>query len=137
MKIHTTNYFDTFIEIAEDSKVQHSEVPPQISTKTVARMLYEMIAEQPYKFTSDMVLFECFAQKNNISEDQKAEARNLFFSKGQACMRASALPKRYGFGIHFNSEGKIALCPAESDEYQNFLNNPEIKKVKAMRSSRN
>lgn len=136
MKIHTTNYFDTFIEIAEDSKVHQSEIPPVKPTKTVARMLYEMIAEQPYKFTSDMVLFECFAQKNNISETEKPEANALFFSKGQACLRASALPKRYGFGIHFNSEGKIALYPAESDEYQNFLNNPEIKKVKAMRSSR-
>lgn len=28
MKIHTTNYFDTFIEVAENTKTDHATKPP-------------------------------------------------------------------------------------------------------------
>ncbi|MFP3836102.1 DUF6157 family protein, partial [Chryseobacterium sp. SIMBA_028] len=59
-----------------------------------------------------------------------------FFSKGQPCLRTSPLSKRYGFGIHHDSEGKVALFPVESKDYQTFLNDDSITKVKAMRSKR-
>lgn len=59
-----------------------------------------------------------------------------FFSKGQACLRASPLTKTYGFGIHNDKNGKIALFGMETKEYQDFLKNSKIKKVKAMKSSR-
>lgn len=48
------------------------------------------------------------------------------------------LPKKYGWGIHFNSEGKMALVPMESAEYQHFIDgdHAEIKLVAAMRNSK-
>ena len=82
--IHTTNYFDTFIEVAEK---------------------YE-------------------------------EARRELFSKGQACMRSSPLTKRYGWGVHCNHEGKIAIFGPETEAYQKFLSDSKIKKVKAMRTKK-
>ncbi len=39
----------------------------------------------------------------------------------------------YGFGIHSNSEGKIALYGMETSEYQFFLTDDKIKKIKAMK----
>ncbi|WP_262888194.1 DUF6157 family protein [Chryseobacterium gallinarum] len=54
----------------------------------------------------------------------------------RACLRSSPLAKRYGFGFHHNSEGKVALFPVESKEYQQFLNDNSVKKTKAMRSKR-
>ncbi|KXH81023.1 DUF6157 family protein [Chryseobacterium kwangjuense] len=133
---HTTNYINTFIEIAEDCPVSRAETPPEKKIKTLALLQYEQIAKNPYQYTSDDVVFECYAIKNDISEHQKKEAEIQFFSKGQPCLRSSPLAKRYGFGIHHNAEGKVAVFPVESKEYQNFLNDPAIKKVKAMRSKK-
>jgi hypothetical protein len=136
VKIHTTNYKNTFIEIAPDSPVSKSEIPPVKQYKTLANIQFEMIANNPYRFSSDDVMLECYMQKNNIPETEKLDAEKDFFSKGQACFRCAALTKRYGFGIHHNAEGKIALYPIESNEYENFLKDDSIIKVKAMRIKR-
>ncbi|WP_343558910.1 DUF6157 family protein [Sphingobacterium sp.] len=136
MKVHTTNLFDTFIEVAEDTKASHGTQPPAKEKKTVAEMQYEMISKNPYKYTSDDVLFQVFAERNDLTKAEYKVAREQFFSKGQACFRASPLTKTYGFGIHNDHEGKIALYGMETDEYQKFLADPKIKKVKAMKSSR-
>jgi hypothetical protein len=37
MKVHSTNYFDTLIEVAEDIKVNCGTKPPVKDKKTVAR----------------------------------------------------------------------------------------------------
>ena len=50
MKIYTTNYFDTFIEVADDTKVNYGMQPPSKDKKTVAEMQYEMISKNPYKY---------------------------------------------------------------------------------------
>ena len=101
MKLHTTNYFDTFIEIADDSAADCGTVPPSKEKKTVAEMQYELIAKNPYKYTSDDVLFMVYAERNDLKKAEYKQAREQFFSKGQACFRASPLTKKYGFGVHF------------------------------------
>lgn len=137
MKTHTTNYYDTFIEIAEDCPADSAEVPPQKGdNKTIANIQFEILNKNPYKFTSDDVLFRTFALKKELVESELEKARNEFFSKGQACFRASPLTKRYGWGVHSNSDGKIAIFAAGSDEYEALKNNKSIKVVKAMKSSR-
>lgn len=137
MKIHSTNYFNTFIEIAEDTKVTCGTIPPSKSDKkTIAELQYQLISKHPYVYSSDDVLFHVFAERNELTSSELAAAKAAFFSKGQACLRASPLTKSYGFGVHSNSEGKIALFPCESDAYQQFLEDPAIKKVKAMKSKR-
>jgi len=51
-------------------------------------------------------------------------------------MRASALTKRYGWGVHANEEGKIALYGADSEEYKKFVKDKNLQHVKAMRSKK-
>lgn len=136
MKVHTTNYKNTFIAAAEDSPVSTAEIPAVKRNKTLANIQYDMIASHPYKYSSDEVLFECYVQKNDITDADRKSAKETFFSKGQPCLRSSALAKRYGFGFHFNEEGKVALIAKESAEYQNFLDNEEVEQVKAMRNKR-
>lgn len=137
MKTHTTNYLNTFIEIAEDCPVSTGEVPPtKGDQKSVANMQYEQVAKSPYKFTSDDVLFQVFADKNALTKSEQAKARAAFFSKGQPCFRASPLTKRYGFGVHSDSKGRIALYGAETAEYAKFVKDKSVDKVKAMRSKR-
>ena len=135
-KVHTTNYKNTFIQVAEDCPAKSAEVPPQKEKKTLANLQYEMISDKPYQFTSDDVLFHCYAVKNDIPKSELKEAREIFFSKGQPCFRSSPLTKRYGFGVHSNEDEKIALYPMESKEYKAFSKNKTLKVVKAMRSKR-
>lgn len=137
MKTHSTNYVDTFIEVSEDTKVSQGTVPSsKADRKTVAEMQYELIANHPYAYTSDDVLFQIYAQRNDLAESEYEVARKQFFSKGQPCFRASPLSKSYGFGVHHDKEGKIALYGMESPEYETFLSDETIKKVRAMRSSK-
>lgn len=136
MKTHTTNYFDTFIEVAEDTKATNGTKPPIKANKTAAELQYELLANQPYGCSSDDVLFQVFALRNDLTESEHEKARQDFFSKGQPCFRASPLTKTYGFGVHSNTEGKIALYGRETPEYQKMVDDPTIKKVKAMKSSR-
>jgi hypothetical protein len=136
MKIHTTNYFDTFIEIAEDTKAYCGTKPPAKDKKTVAEMQYNLIAKNPYSYTSDDIFFQVFADRNDLIEAEYKQAREQFFSKGQPCFRASPLTKTYGFGVHCNHNGKVALYGMETEEYQNFLADTKVKKCKAMKSSR-
>lgn len=135
--MHTTNYFDTFIEVAEDTKVDAAKIPEEKNgKKTIASMQFEMLTKKPYKYTSDDVLFQVYADRNDLTKEEHAEARGEFFSKGQACFRASPLTKQFGFGVHFDNKGKMALYGMETKEYQQFLKDKSITKVKAMRSAR-
>lgn len=131
----TTNYYDTFISVAEDSAIATSEIPvPKNDKPTVASMQYETISNDPYKYTSDDVIFAIYSQRSGIENNQIE--REKYFSKGQPCFRSSPLGKRYGWGVHSNSEGKIAIYPIDSAEYEKLSKDTSIKQLKAMRSKR-
>ena len=135
--MNSTNYFNTLIEIAEDCPATVGVIPPvKGNKKSVASLQFEMLHGRPYKYTSDDVLFAVFAERKGIPEEDLAEQRAIFFSKGQPCFRASPLTKRYGWGVHSNAEGKIALFGVESEAYQNLVTDDAIEKKKAMRSKR-
>jgi hypothetical protein len=136
--VHTTNYYDTFIEIAEDCPTAAAEVPPRREGKppTVANLHFDLVADAPYARTSDDVIFTTHAVRAGITDADLAAARDQFFSKGQACLRASPLAKRYGWGIHHDAKGRIALVPAGSEEYDRLAADPAITHLKAMRSKR-
>lgn len=137
MKVHTTNYENTFIEVAEDCPTDMGEVPPlKGDKKSVANLQFEMVIDHPYKYTSDDVLFQVYAKRNEIGKADLKEAREQFFSKGQACMRASPLTKRYGWGVHNDELGRVALYARETKEYKNLATNKQLKIVKAMKTSR-
>lgn len=133
----STNYFDTFIEVAEDCQATTGEVPPMRGNKkSVATLQFEMLHGHPYEFTSDEVLFAVYATRQGIATDELAAEKERFFSKEQPCFRASPLTKRYGWGIHSNEAGKIALFGVESEDYQRLVTAPSVTKKKAMRSKK-
>ena len=135
--MHSINYYNTFIEIAEDSPTNKGEMPPlRGEKKTIANYQFDMLYENPYKYDSDDVLFGVFAKRQNLEEHELEEQREHFFSKGRPCFRASPLTQKFGWGVHANEEGKIAICGAETKEYKEFVENGAINKVKAMRSKR-
>ncbi|RQO30783.1 hypothetical protein DBR32_08655 [Taibaiella sp. KBW10] len=137
MKQYTTNYSNTFIEVAEDCPAIQGEVPPQKGDKlSVANIQYEMIQAHPYHYTSDEVIFQCHAVKNDLADSERTAAFAQYFSRGQACLRTSPLAKRYGFGIHHDAAGKVALYGRETETYHQFCADEQVKKVKAMRAKR-
>lgn len=137
MKVHTTNYFNTLILIAEDCQVDRGIIPQSKGDKpTIASLQFEIINRYPYRYTSDEILFQIYAQRNDLLESERDNAWQEFFSKGQACFRSSPLAKRYGWGFHFNSEGKVAVYPVGSEKYDELMKNTDLKKLKAMRSGR-
>ncbi|WP_138992264.1 DUF6157 family protein [Larkinella sp. C7] len=137
MKIHTTNYTNTLIAIADDCPASRGEIPPQKGdAKSVAARQFEMLSQKPYQYTSDDVLFQVYADRNDLTESERPAARQQFFSKGQPCFRASPLTKRYGWGIHSDENGRIALLGCETEAYEKLANDVTLQVVKAMKSSR-
>lgn len=134
------NYYGTLIAVAGDCPVERATVPPDRgSVKTIATVQYQLLAGQPYRYTQEDVLFESWLQRQNLpgpTVAARASLRHAFFSKPQACLRASPLPKKYGWGLHFDEKGRVALCPVESAEYQRLLADPAVTVLKAMRSKR-
>lgn len=125
----TTNYYSTFISVAEDCPVATAEVPPVKDPKSVAQIEYDMLIDQPYTYTSDDILYTANGERRGI-------AREDFFAKGQPCFRSSPLTKRYGWGVHSDADGKIALYAIGSAEYEKLASDTSLKQLKAMRSKR-
>jgi hypothetical protein len=134
--MHSTNYTNAFIEVAEDCKATDGTIPPPKQQPSVAQMQYEMIAQNPYRYTSDEVIFAIYASRNGLSEAEYEARCAEFFSKGQACLRASPLAKTYGWGIHYDNASRIAIYPRGSAEYDRLRTDGSLRQLKAMRSAK-
>ncbi len=133
----STNYQNTFIAVAEDCPVSQAAIPPlRGSEKSAVNLQFETLRDNPYRYTSDDILFSVYALKNHIPKSNYDSERELFFSKSQACLRCSPLSKRYGWGTHHNAEGKVALYAIDSDDYKKLAQDSALTQVKAMRSKR-
>lgn len=131
------SYKNTLITISEDSKVSSAKVPVIKNEKpTIAYIEHDLINNNPYKFTQEDVQFKTYLIKNQIEAENAAELREQFFSKFKACFRASPLVKNYGWGIHYNNQGKIAIYDVNSEMYNQLLKQDDITKLKGMRSKR-
>ncbi len=131
---HTTNYADTFITVSPDTAVTRGEEPAK--PDSVAGMQYALIAAKPYGYTSDQVLFEVYARRHGIARSERAASRAAFFAKSQACLRASPLVKKHGWGIHHDEKGRIAAYGMETAAYRKFASRNDLKVVNGMRASR-
>ncbi|MBI1868434.1 MAG: hypothetical protein HYS06_09120 [Methylocystis sp.] len=134
------NYLDTFITVAEDCSATTGIVPQaKTDKKTVANIQYEMLKDHPYKYTQEDVLFGTFVRHKAVPaaelKKRGAAMRQEFFAKDQPCLRTSPLARTYGWGFHFDKEGKVALYAVDSSEYKKLAKQAS-KHLKAMRSSR-
>lgn len=135
------NYYNTFIAVSDDCPADYGIVPPaKASGKTKPGIEYELAADHPYEYSQEEMLFETYVRHKQIPPEERrlreAELRTEFFGKSQACMRASMLPKKYGWGLHFNAEGKLALVPKESPDYSRFADG-EVEGVTVLKAMRN
>lgn len=133
--MHTTNYADTLITVSPDTKAVAASAPPTGKT-SVAQLQFTMMHGHDYELTSDDVIFGAFADRKGIAVEERDAARAQFFSKGQACLRTSPLAKSYGWGIHSDAQGRVALVPMGSSKYVALVNDDAIVKRPAMKTSR-
>lgn len=103
----TTNYVDTFILASADSKARAGVAPARPGT--VAALQYGLLRDAPYRYTSDELLFEVHASRQGIDQAGRKAAWDAFFARSQACLRAAPLVKQFGWGLHHDGQGKVAL----------------------------
>jgi hypothetical protein len=130
----TTNYANTFVTVSPDCPVAISVVPGKPGS--VAALQYALIADAPYTRTSDDVLFGTHAARNAIAEADLAAERERFFAKPKACLRASPLVKQFGWGVHHDADGRVAIYGVESARYQELAADAGLRVVAGMRSKR-
>lgn len=129
MKKTTTNLPNTFISVADDCPVFMAEVPPKREPKTIPQIEYEIVIKNPYKYTSDDVLYAANGERRGVT-------RENYFARIQPDFRLSPLVKRYGWGVHIDGNGKIALYALGSEEYEIFANDTSLRQLKGNRSHR-
>jgi hypothetical protein len=120
------SYKDAFIQVSADCPVEVGIVPSmKKDSKTAHLIQYELLSQSPYKYTQGELIYEVYLQHKQIPqseiETRSDEIRKELFSKNHPCLRASMLPKKHGWGVHYNEEGKIAIYPMESEAYQQFV----------------
>lgn len=133
--MHSTNYSDTLIVVAPDTKAVAASEPPS-GKGSIAERQFALMHGHDYELTSDDVLFEVFAERNGIPVEDRQAARIQFFSTGQPCLRTSPLAKSYGWGIHADAECRVALVAMRSSRYEALVADDAIVKLPAMKSSR-
>jgi len=141
MENKTVGYIDTLIKVAADCPVSKSEIPvARNKTKPAHLLQYELLIQKPYAYSHEELIYQVHVLQKEIPESMlETESENIkaeLFSKGHPCMRASSLTKRYGWGAHYNQDGKIAIYPMESAAYQTLIDSGKVKIVPAMKSKR-
>lgn len=125
----TTNLPNTFISVADDCPVFMAEVPPAREPKSIPQIEYELLINNPYKYTSDDVLYIANGERRGITREE-------YFARIQPDFRLSPLVKRYGWGVHIDADGKIALYALGSTEYEMFSSDTSLRQLKGNRSHR-
>lgn len=130
----TTNYVDSFIAVSPDCPATAGEAPAKPGT--VAALQLELLQAQPYGLTSDDLLFEVHARRHGIADADRPAARAALFGKPQACLRASPLVKKHGWGLHHDAQERVAAFGVETDAYRELAARKDLKQVTGMRSAR-
>jgi hypothetical protein len=137
------NYYNAFITVSGDCPAEIGVIPPEKKKgRTKPEIEYELLSNHPYTYTQEEILFQTHVLHKEISEAELLargdEIRAAFFQKPMPCLRASMLPKKYGWGLHFDTEGRVALVARESADYDGFASGEQggLRVIPAMRNSK-
>lgn len=112
---------NTLIQIASTS-VKQSTVPISKSgKKTEAILLYEVLINNPYRFKQNELFAEVYFK---IKQKPHLKIETYMMQRSELC-------SLFGWGIHGDEEGRLALVPSESDMYKVLFAKPFIIKKKA------
>jgi len=130
-------YRNTFIRIAADCPETTGIAPPcRGGKKPVHLIQLELLLDRPHHFTHESLVVESELLREPPSGESRAEVIGRIRAKPLPCLRCSPLAKRYGWGFHFDGEGKVAVHPAGSKAYEKLANDSHLDQVPAMRSKK-
>jgi hypothetical protein len=130
---------NTLILIAPDCPALRGVVP---ASKRVPRpfpvVQFEVLSNEPYRLSYTESLCEVHARQNGLGETSFDDELVKTLLRKHPCPRTSALPKRYGWGIHVDTNGKLALWACDSAEYRRLARSKPgtLQLVFALRSKR-
>jgi len=124
LKRVSSGCLEELIEVAEDCPVDRAEEPPDGSPKSIVRIGYEVLIENPYRFTEREFFHEVNVVRRQRS-DLKIESYNI---------KQSQVVKAHGWGVHRNQDGMLALVAMESDRYRELQ--ATVKTSKAYRTNK-
>jgi Family of unknown function (DUF6157) len=134
---------DTFVRVASDCPVSAGTTPKTSgASPTIAVVQFELLTASPYTMTLEDLIFATHVRRSGLSmeeaEARAEEIRRELFAKPHPCMRASPLPKKHGWGVHHDAEGRIAIYGAETETYRRFAEGSVegVAVVSALRSKR-
>ena len=94
---------------------------------TIAMHQYDVLTEMPYQLTY-----------KQLKEEVHRTRRGKEFTDEQLetyMMKRSELCKIYGWGVHEDKNGKLALVGCETNEYRRLVRKPGVQRVKALNPS--
>lgn len=112
--MENVDYTSTFITVAPDTAAVAGVEPVG---STVAATTFSLIASAPYALRSSDVIFRVWAGRHGVSADSLDEWAS-FYATPRACLRSSDLGKRYGWGIHADADGRLAVYAVGSAPYE-------------------
>ncbi|USB31909.1 DUF6157 family protein [Paenibacillus sp. YPG26] len=137
------SYTNTFIVVAPDCPVTASKIPVSSrAKKTAYEIEFDLLSGNPYRYNEKELIYEIHIRHKELEEayvlNHADEIWEELFRKPHPCLRASQLPKKYGWGIHYNEEGRIAIYGMDTAEYGKFTEPGEDQPtlLPAMRSRR-
>lgn len=132
-----TGFRNTFIRISSDCPETSGIEPPVRGGKVPVHLIHlNLLRERPYHYTHEALIAEGELRREASTGETKREILARIRSKPLPCLRTSALPKRYGWGFHFDHAGRIAAYPAGSPEYGKLEADQGVAQVMAVRSKR-
>jgi hypothetical protein len=109
--------------------------PPAKARPTRAAIEYDLLTRAPYT-----LMHKDFSHRVHVAvaevSGRPALDFDAFHAKGQPCMRAATLTKRYGWAAHYDRQGKLALVDPASDRFATLAADPDLPQAPAMRSRR-
>ncbi|WP_432494156.1 DUF6157 family protein [Kineococcus auxinigenes] len=138
-------YRDTFISVAGDCRAATGQAPPARARPTVAGVQHAMLTARPGHYTQEEVLLASspgLRAREDVGDLEQLPAEELqrllveHFAQPRACLRASPLPKTYGWGLHHDEHGRITLHAVDSAEYARLSTDTSLTQLEAMRSRR-
>lgn len=127
-------YINTFVAVALDCPAGVGVVPGR--PMSIAGLEYALLTANPYRLTGEDLILAVHAQHKGIADADIEAFKAALFSRLHPCLRASMLPKQFGWGAHYDAKGRIALYGVETDDYRRLTSQADIKVIPAMRNRR-
>ncbi len=120
---------------APDCPAPAATPPPVKPRRARANIEYDLLTAAPYRLDH-----KGFSHAVHVAMAGAAGKPALgfaaFHAKGQPCMRASPLTKRYGSAAHYDAAGRLALVDPASAHFAALAADPDLPQKPAMRSKR-